>query len=55
SGVNLDSFIKKITFQELTKEGLRSIGNAVEILAENEDLLAHRLAVTVRLNELKKI
>ena len=54
SGVNIDSFTKKITFQHLTPEGLASIGNAIEILAENEDLMAHRLAVTVRLSALKK-
>ena len=54
SGVNIDSFTKKITFQHLTPEGLASIGNAIEILAENEDLMAHRLAVTVRLSTLKK-
>ena len=45
--------IKKITFQHLTPEGLASIGPAIEILAENEDLMAHRLAVTVRLDSLK--
>ncbi len=49
SGVNLDSFCKKITFQRLTKEGLDSIGKEIEIMAENEDLMAHRLAVTVRM------
>ncbi len=53
SGVNIDSFTKKITFQHLTKEGLESIGHEIEILAENENLMAHRLAVTVRLNENK--
>lgn len=53
SGVNLDSFMKKITFQELSKEGLASIGKEIEIMAENEDLMAHKLAVTVRLNKLK--
>lgn len=53
SGVNIDSFTKKITFQHLTPEGLASIGPAIEILAENEDLMAHRLAVTVRLESLK--
>ena len=53
SGVNIDSFTKKITFQHLTPEGLASIGPAIEILAENEDLMAHRLAVTVRLDSLK--
>lgn len=54
SGVNLDSFIKKITFQELTKEGLKNIGSTIEILAENEELMAHKLAVTIRLNEINK-
>lgn len=49
SGVNLDSFCKKITFQHLTKEGLTSIGKAIETMAENEDLMAHRLAVSVRI------
>ena len=53
SGVNIDSFTKKITFQHLTPEGLASIGPAIEIFAENEDLMAHRLAVTVRLESLK--
>lgn len=53
SGVNIDSFTKKITFQHLTPEGLASIGPSIEILAENEDLMAHRLAVTVRLESLK--
>ena len=51
SGVNLDSFTKKITFQRLTRDGLRSIGRAVEVMAENEDLMAHRMAVTVRMNK----
>lgn len=50
SGVNLDSFIKKITFQHLSREGLEHIGEAVEVMAENEDLMAHRLAVAVRLD-----
>ena len=53
SGVNLDSFIKKITFQRLTPEGLRSIGSTIEIMAENEDLMAHRMAVTVRLKKMQ--
>ena len=48
SGVNLDSFMKKITFQELTKEGLHNIGNTIEIMAENELLIAHRNAVRLR-------
>lgn len=50
SGVNLDSFCKKITFQELTPQGIKSIGNAVETMAENEDLMAHKLAMTLRIN-----
>lgn len=52
SGVNLDSFCRKITFQELTAEGIRSIGKAVEIMAENEQLDAHKNAMTVRINSL---
>lgn len=52
SGVNLDSFIKKITFQEITREGLSNIGEIIETLAENESLMAHKLAVTVRLKEI---
>ena len=48
SGVNLDSFMKKITFQELTEEGLQNIGEAVEIMAENEGLMAHREAMRLR-------
>ena len=48
SGVNLDSFVNKITFQELTEEGLQNIGKAIEIMAENEGLTAHRNAMTLR-------
>lgn len=51
SGVNIDSFTKKITFQRLSKEGLEGIGTAVENMAEAEDLMAHRLAVAVRLDK----
>ena len=53
SGVSLDSFVKKITFQELTATGIQTIGPAIEIMAEAEQLLAHKNAVTVRLNSLK--
>ena len=53
SGVNLDTFIKKITFQEITPEGLRGLGPTIEILAANEQLDAHQNAVTVRLKELE--
>lgn len=52
SGVNLDSFIKKITFQEITKEGIRNLGNTIEVMAAGEQLDAHRNAVTIRLSNL---
>lgn len=52
SGVNLDSFIKKITFQEITKEGIRNLGDTIRVMAANEELEAHRNAVTVRLKTL---
>ena len=51
SGVNLDSFRKKITYQEITLSGLQLIGNAIEIMAENEQLFAHKNAVTLRMNK----
>lgn len=51
SGVNLDSFIKKITFQEISKEGIRNLGPTIEVMAENEQLFAHKNAVTLRLKE----
>tara|TARA_R110000850_G_scaffold80862_1_gene173522 strand:- start:66470 stop:67756 length:1287 start_codon:yes stop_codon:yes gene_type:complete len=54
SGVNLDSFTKSMTFQKITKEGIHNIGNAIEIMAEAEGLQAHKNAVTLRLNYLKK-
>jgi histidinol dehydrogenase len=49
SGVSLDSFVKKITFQKLTQEGINNIGNAIELMAEAEGLQAHKNAVTLRL------
>ena len=52
SGVNLDSFIKKITFQEITAEGISKLGPTIQIMAENEQLEAHMNAVTVRLKTL---
>ncbi|TDQ25676.1 histidinol dehydrogenase [Tenacibaculum caenipelagi] len=52
SGVSLDSFVKKITFQEVTKEGITAIGKSIEIMAEAEGLQAHKNAITVRLKEL---
>ena len=48
SGVSLDSFVKKITFQEITKEGINNIGNAIELMAAAEGLDAHKNAVTIR-------
>ncbi len=50
SGVNIDSFMRKITFQKITQNGLRNIGNAIEIMAEEEGLLAHKNAVSIRLD-----
>ena len=49
SGVNLDSFTRKITFQEITREGIMNIGPTIETMAANEFLDAHKNAVTVRL------
>lgn len=54
SGVSLDSFVKKITFQNLTKEGLGHIGKAIEVMAEAEGLWAHKNAVSLRLREISK-
>lgn len=53
SGVNLDSYCRKITFQHLTEEGVRHIGHAVELMAEAEQLDAHKNAMTVRIKSLK--
>jgi histidinol dehydrogenase len=55
SGVSVESFVKKITFQQLTPQGLQQIGPAVEQLAEAEGLQAHRNAVAVRLNYLSSL
>ena len=52
SGVSLDSFVKKITFQQLTGEGIRQIGRSVELMAEAEGLQGHANAVRVRLKDL---
>ncbi len=51
SGVNLDSFIRKITFQEISREGLRRLGGVIEIMAAGEGLDAHKNAVSIRLKE----
>jgi histidinol dehydrogenase len=48
SGVNLDSFMKKITFQEISKEGIKQLGATIQIMAENEKLEAHKNAVSLR-------
>jgi len=53
SGVNLDSFTKAITFQKITKTGIKNIGNAIEIMAEAEGLQAHKNAVSIRLKDLQ--
>lgn len=53
SGLCLDSFIRKMTFQELSEEGIRQIGRAVEVMAAAESLDAHKNAMTVRLNNIK--
>lgn len=53
SGVSLDSFVKKITFQELSEEGIKNIGPAIEIMAEAEQIIGHKNAVTVRLKNVK--
>lgn len=53
SGVSLDSFIRKITFQEINREGIQNIGPAIEVMASNEHLDAHKNAVSVRLSSLK--
>ena len=55
SGVNLDSFMKKITFQRLDPEGIRHIGRTVEVMAENEDLYAHKLAVSLRMGKANQL
>ena len=53
SGVNLDSFLKAITFQKISAKGLQDLGPSIETLAEAEGLFAHKNAVSVRLNDLK--
>jgi len=52
SGVNLDSFLKSITFQKITQTGIKHIGKAIELMAEAEGLQAHKQAVTLRLKDL---
>jgi histidinol dehydrogenase len=52
SGVSLDTFMKKVTFQQISKQGLQNIGPTVEIMAEAEELFAHKNAVSLRLQKL---
>ncbi|NHN25866.1 histidinol dehydrogenase [Flavobacterium jejuense] len=52
SGVNLDSFLKAMTFQKISKEGIINIGKSIELMAEAEGLQAHKNAVTLRLNKI---
>ena len=53
SGVNLDSFMKSMTFQKISESGIQTIGNAIEIMAEKEGLQAHKNAVTLRLKAIE--
>lgn len=53
SGVNLDSFLKSMTFQKITKSGLQNIGKTIELMAEAEGLQAHKNAVSIRLKDIK--
>ena len=53
SGVNLDSFMKSMTFQKISEKGIQGIGSAIELMAEAEGLQAHKNAVTLRLKSLK--
>ena len=52
SGVNLDAFVKKITFQKISKKGLKNIGKAIEVMADAEGLFAHKNAITLRLKSI---
>lgn len=52
SGVNLDSFLKSITFQKISEQGIKNIGSAIELMAEAEGLFAHKNAVSIRLKDL---
>ena len=52
SGVSVDSFVKKITYQKITSEGLKKLGPSIEIMAEAEELAGHKNAVSVRLKTL---
>ena len=51
--MNLDSFMKSMTFQRISEKGIQGIGSAIELMAEAEGLQAHKNAVTLRLKSLK--
>lgn len=53
SGVSLDSFVKKITFQNITKTGIKNLGKTIELMAEAEELIAHKNAISIRLKFLE--
>jgi len=55
NGVNLDSFIRKVTFQQITQEGLTNLSNAIILMAESEELQAHSNAVKIRLTEEREV
>jgi len=55
NGVNMDSYVRKVTFQQITQEGLTNLSNAIILMAESEELQAHSNAVKVRLNEEKPV
>lgn len=52
SGLNMDAFTKKITFQKISRAGLKNIGSSIEVMAEAEGLMAHKNAVSIRLNDI---
>jgi len=54
NGVNMDSYVRKVTFQQITKEGLTNLSNAITLMAENEELQAHSNAVKIRLEQVEE-
>lgn len=54
NGINLDAFVKKITYQRISKKGLENIGKAVEVMADAEGLYAHKNAITLRLKDIRQ-
>ncbi len=54
SGINLDAFVKKITYQKISKKGIENIGRAIEIMADAEGLYAHKNAVSLRLKDIRQ-